>query len=102
MQRRGADIEHRRHDLGQRRDDLTAQRRELAHDNQLRHRVRNFAQRILAVIDDLDFEQKQTLLRLVVDEVQVTGWHVRIHLRVPLDESPHAGGQLVVVGAGAG
>ena len=89
MQRRAVDIEHRCKDLEQRRDDLTAQRRELTHDNQLRHRVRNFAHRILAVIDDLDFEQKQALLRLVVDQVQVTGWHVRIQLRIPLDEPPH-------------
>jgi site-specific DNA recombinase len=89
MQRRAVDIDRRRLDLEQRRDDLTEQRRELAHDNQLRQRVRNFAQRILAVIDDLDFEQKQALLRLVVDQVQVTGWHVRVRLRIPLDEPPH-------------
>jgi site-specific DNA recombinase len=86
MQRRAGDIEHRRHELDQRRDALTAQRRELAQDNQLRHRTRDFAQRVLAVIDDLDFDQKQALLRLVVDEVKVTGWNVRIQLRIPLDE----------------
>jgi site-specific DNA recombinase len=89
MQRRAVDIEHRRQDLEQRHDDLTAQRRDLAHDNQLRHRVRNFAQGIVAVIDDLDFEHKQALLRLVVDQVHVTGWHVRVQLRIPLDEPPH-------------
>jgi site-specific DNA recombinase len=42
----------------------------------------------LAVIDTLDFDQKQTLLRLVVDEVHVTGWHVQIRLRIPLDDTP--------------
>jgi site-specific DNA recombinase len=88
MQRRAADIEYRRNDLAQRRDALTTQRRDLAHDNQLRHRVRDFAQRVLAIIDELDFEQKQALLRLVVDEIQVTGWQVRIQLRIPLDEPP--------------
>jgi hypothetical protein len=40
------------------------------------------------VIDTLDFDQKQTLLRLVVDEVHVTGWHVQIRLRIPLDDNP--------------
>jgi hypothetical protein len=81
-------VEHRRRDLDQRRDALTAQRQELTRDNQLRHRVRHFASRVLAVIDTLDFDQKQTLLRLVVEEVHVTGWHVQIRLRIPLDDNP--------------
>jgi site-specific DNA recombinase len=88
LQRRAADIEHRRRDLEQRRDTLTAQRHELTRDNQLRHRVRDFASRVLAVIDTLDFAQKQTLLRLVVEDVHVTGWHVQIRLRIPLDDKP--------------
>ena len=54
----------------------------------LRHRVRHFASRVLDVIDTLDFDQKQTLLRLVVEEVHVTGWHVQIRLRIPLDDNP--------------
>jgi site-specific DNA recombinase len=86
MQRRAGDIEHRRRELDQRRDTLATQRRELAQDNQLRHRTRDFAQRVLGIIDELDFEQKQALLRLVVDEVKVTGWNVQIQLRIPLDE----------------
>jgi site-specific DNA recombinase len=88
LQRRATEIEHRRHDLNQRRDALTTQRQELTRDNQLRHRVRDFATRVLAVIDTLDFDQKQTLLRLVVEEVHVTGWHVQIRLRIPLDDNP--------------
>ena len=40
------------------------------------------------MIDTLDFNQKQTLLRLVVEEVHVTGWHVQIRLRIPLDDNP--------------
>ena len=54
----------------------------------LRRRVRDFATRVLAVIDTLDFDQKQTLLRLIVEEVHVTGWHVQIRLRIPLDDNP--------------
>ena len=60
----------------------------LTRDNQLRRRVRDFASRVLAVIDTLDFDQKQTLLRLVVEQVHVTGWHVQIRLRIPLDDTP--------------
>jgi site-specific DNA recombinase len=88
LQRRATDVEHRRRDLDQRRDALTAQRHQLTRDNQLRRRVRDFATRILAVIDTLDFDQKQSLLRLVVEEVHVTGWHVQIRLRIPLDDNP--------------
>ena len=40
------------------------------------------------MIDTLDFDQKQTLLRLIVEEVHVTGWHVQIRLRIPLDDNP--------------
>jgi DNA invertase Pin-like site-specific DNA recombinase len=88
LQRRAADVERRHRDLQQRRDALTAQRHELARDNQLRRRVCDFASRVLDVIDTLDFTQKQTLLRLVVDEVHVTGWHAQIRLRIPLDDNP--------------
>jgi hypothetical protein len=90
LQRRAADVEHRRHDLEQRRDALTTQRQQLTRDNQLRHRVRHFTSRVLAVIDTLDFDQKQALLRLVVEDVHVTGWHIQIRLRIPLDENPPA------------
>jgi hypothetical protein len=88
LQRRTADVEHRRRDLQQHRDALTAQRQQLTRDDQLRHRVRHFASRVLGVIDPLDFDQKQTLLRLVIEEVHVTGWHVQIRLRIPLDDNP--------------
>ena len=37
------------------------------------------------MIDQLDPEQKQKLLRLLVEEVRVTGWNVQIQLRIPLD-----------------
>jgi hypothetical protein len=40
------------------------------------------------VIDTLDFTQRQTLLRLLVEDVHVTGWHVQIRLRIPLDDGP--------------
>jgi hypothetical protein len=40
------------------------------------------------VIDTLDFDQKQALLRLIVEEVHVAGWHVQIRLRIPLDDNP--------------
>jgi site-specific DNA recombinase len=50
----------------------------------------DFATRVLAVIDTLDFDQKQALLRLVVEDVHVTGWHVQIRLRIPLDDNPPA------------
>jgi site-specific DNA recombinase len=88
LQRRAADTDTRSQDLQQRRDALTTQRQDLARDNHIRNRVAGFAHRVLAVIDRLDFDQRQQLLRLVVDEIRVTGWNVKIQLRIPLDETP--------------
>ena len=60
LQRRATEVERRRHDLGHRRGALTTQRQELIRDNQLRRRVRDFATRVLAVIDTLDFDTRNT------------------------------------------
>jgi hypothetical protein len=38
--------------------------------------VHDFAAPIHAVIDTLDDAQKQQLLRLLIEDVRVTGWHV--------------------------
>jgi hypothetical protein len=83
-----ADAGTRRRELQQRREALTKQPEDLARDNQIRDRVTHFAQRVLAIIDQLDFDQRRQLLRLVVDDVRVTGWSVTIQLRIPLDEPP--------------
>jgi DNA invertase Pin-like site-specific DNA recombinase len=88
LQQRAHGIDRRRHDLTQRRDTLTAHRHELAQAGQLRSRLDNFAQRARAGIDALDFDQQQALLRLVVEEIEVVGWHVKIQLRIPLDDPP--------------
>jgi site-specific DNA recombinase len=90
LQRRAADVDARSRDLVKRRQALTEEREQLARDNQLRRRVRGFAEHVLAIIDRLDFDQKQNLLRLVVEEVHVTGWNVQIHLRIPLDDPGNA------------
>lgn len=37
-------------------------------------------------LDELDFDHRQRLLRLVVEEVRVKGWDVEIRLRIPLDD----------------
>ncbi len=88
LQRRAADTDTRSRDIQQRRDALTTQRQDLARDNHIRNRVAGFAHRVLAVIDQLTFDQRQQLLRLVIEEVRVTGWNVKIQLRIPLDEPP--------------
>jgi len=67
---------------------LIDQRDELAQQNRLRDRVEGFARRVQATIDRLDFAQRQKLLRLVIDEVRVSGWLVEIRFRIPLDNPP--------------
>jgi hypothetical protein len=50
--------------------------------------VRDFAGRVRSIIDQLDNAQKQHLCRLLIEQVRVTGWHVEIRLRIPLDPEP--------------
>ena len=76
-----------RHDqLAREKETLTQRSTELATQNRLRHRLAGFSERIAASLDDLDFEGRQRLLRLVVEKVRVTGWRVEIHLKIPLAE----------------
>ena len=85
---RGNELQRRERDLQDQRDALIAQRKELAHQNTLRKRIAGFSGRVGASVDDLDFHQRQKLLRLVVEHVLVRGWRVEIQLRIPLDEPP--------------
>jgi site-specific DNA recombinase len=84
LQRRAATITARQREITGKRTSLAAQRAELAKGNQLRRGVEHFAARVREVIDHLDHSQKQQLLRLLIDNVQVTGWHVKIQLRIAL------------------
>jgi site-specific DNA recombinase len=88
LQRRAADIAARHRELQTKRASLAEQRTALARGNQVHRRVHDFAERIRNVIDDLDPIQKQQLLRLLIEEVRVTGWHVEIRLRIALDQPP--------------
>ncbi len=54
-------------------------------NNRLTGKVDSFARRIRQGIDALDFEQRQNLVRLLVEQVRVTGSSVQMHLRIPLD-----------------
>ena len=90
LQRRAAAITARQRDTEHKRASLSAQRADLARGNRLRHGVEHFAGRVRAVIDELDHTQRQVLLRLLIEDVQVTGWHVKIKLRIPLDEPPRS------------
>ena len=88
LQRRAAAITARQRELQDKRASLAAERADLARGNRLRQAVEGFAARIAAVIDQLDPAQQQKLLRLLIEDVQVTGWHVQIRLRIPLDDPP--------------
>ena len=85
LQRRSSEVAARLRDLQAKRDSLAAERTALARGNLLRRRVTDFARQIREVIDQLDHPQKQQLLRLLIEDVHVTGWQVKIRLRIPLD-----------------
>jgi site-specific DNA recombinase len=86
--RRGKELELRSSALSAQRQALINQREELAQQNRLRDRLEGFARRVQPTIDRLDFAQRQKLLRLVIDEVRVSGWLVEIRFRIPLDNPP--------------
>jgi hypothetical protein len=88
LHRRATAITTRQRELEQKRATLAAQRADLARGNRLRHGVEHFAGRVRAVTDQLDHTQRQALLRLLIEDVQVTGWHIKIRLRIPLDQPP--------------
>jgi len=86
MARRAAELDARSRGLDQEREALVTQRAELAQTNNLQQRIAGFAERALAGLDNLDFDGRQKLLRLVLDEVRVQGWQVELRLRLPLDD----------------
>ena len=88
LQRRATAITARERELNHKRASLAAERVDLACGNRLRRGVEHLAARMAAVIDQLDPAQRQKLLRLLINDVQVTGWHVKIRLRIPLDDPP--------------
>ena len=85
LQRRSTEVTARQRDQQAKRDTLAAERTALTHGNLLRRRVTDFARQIREVIDQLNRPQKQQLLRLLIEDVHVTGWQVKIRLRIPLD-----------------
>ena len=85
LHRRSGEVTARLRDLQTKHDSLAAERTALTRGNLLRRRVTGFARQICDVIDQLDQPQKQQLLRLLIEDVHVTGWHVTIRLRIPLD-----------------
>jgi site-specific DNA recombinase len=86
FQARHQEVISRHRQFEQEREALLAQHQELAVNNRLSRKVESFARRIRQSLDALDFEQRQKLVRLLVEQVRVTGPTVQIHLRIPLDE----------------
>jgi len=85
LQRRSREVASRHTELTAKRAALAAERTALARGNLLRRRVTDFAGQIHGVIDQLDRPQRQQLMRLLIEEVHVTGAHVQIQLRIPLE-----------------
>ncbi len=86
--RRSREVRDRQQNLEQQCDALIVQRKELAQQNALRDRIIGFSATVGDGIDQLDFDQRQKLLRLIVEQVRVRGWRVDIKLRIPLEEAP--------------
>jgi site-specific DNA recombinase len=88
LKRRAAEVDRRQQSLQQQEDALREQHRSLSQHNQLRTQITDFATRVAAALDTTDFQRRQELLRLVIEDVTVTGWNIHIRLRIPLDQGP--------------
>jgi site-specific DNA recombinase len=91
FKRRTTEVDARHKDLQDQRRTLIDQRAALSQHNRLRQRIAGFARRASSAIDGLSFEQRQRLLRMVLEEVRVSGCQVDLRLRIPLDEDPQDG-----------
>jgi len=88
LDRRASDVDARRRHLQTQQTELKAQRHQLAVGNRLRQRLSDFANQAANGIDALDFDGRQRLLRLIIEQVRVHGWQVELRLRIPLDTPP--------------
>jgi site-specific DNA recombinase len=88
LQRRAKELDGRHRAINEQHQALTEERGALTKDNRLRQRITAFAQTVTAALDDLNFTDRQKLLRLIIEEVRVTGWDIDIRLPIPLDEHP--------------
>jgi site-specific DNA recombinase len=88
LTRRAAELDVRRRRFDAERQALADQHADLAQNNRLTRRIEAFADRALAALDTLDFDGRQQLLRLVLEDVRVQGWRVELRLRIPLDATP--------------
>jgi site-specific DNA recombinase len=93
LTRRTATLTTRRDQLARERDATSERSAELASQNRLRRGLAQFAQRVAASLDELDYDARQRLLRLVVEKVRVQGWRVEIHLKIPLQDDGDGGGE---------
>jgi len=93
LTRRSATIASRGQQLTHEHETLTQRSTELAGQNRLRRGLAGFARTVGASIEALDFDARQRLIRLVVEDVIVHGTRVEIHLTIPLnddqDKPPH-------------
>ena len=88
LTRRTSRLTARQDQLAREKETLTKRSAELATQNRLRRRLAAFSQTIAASLDNLDFDGRRRLLRLVVEKVRVSGWRVEIHLKIPLPDDP--------------
>jgi DNA invertase Pin-like site-specific DNA recombinase len=88
FQTRHREVVERHRQIQQEREALVKDHKELAVNHRLARRIDTFAERVRQGIDGLDFEQRQRLVRLLVEYIRVTGPKVEIHVRIPLDDGP--------------
>jgi len=65
---------------------MTAEQR---HEGDVRANLQEFAAMVSSHLHDFSFEEKQKLLRMVLDKVVVKDWRVDVHYNIPLPRPSH-------------
>jgi len=90
---RAKTLTHRRAELATEQTTLREHHAELSRQNRLRRGLAGFATRVSTSLNALDFDERQQLLRILIEKVTVTGWRVEIHLKIPLAHDNPDGGE---------
>ena len=72
-------------------ESLEEEHRHAAEDHQLLERINQFASVITHRLEDMDFHERQTLVRTVLEEVVLCGDTIKLYFKIPLPRPPVSG-----------
>ena len=88
LQKRRRLVDAKLDSLNREKELLATNTAERQRDEGIRESLQAFAGLVLKNVEHMSFENKQKLVRLVVDKVVVADWRVDVHYKIPLPKPP--------------